>query len=116
MLVNPKRACTGCTAREVSDECSATISEAMVLDSGSSNLPVFHYRVSVDRARPLNHAERLVGRFKHNRDDSNRAWLSRCHRFGRDHKQVLHQAQVLRHLEPPAAIDTPDRCAIGSEE
>ena len=52
MLVNPKRACTGCIARKVSDEDSATISEAMVLDSGSSNLPVVHYRVSHSPAEP----------------------------------------------------------------
>jgi len=101
MPVNPKRACTGCIARKVSDEDSATMPEAIVLDSGSSNLPVLHYRVSVDHARPLNRVERFVGRFKHNRQDSNWTWLSRCYRCGRDHKQVLHQAQVLRQIEPP---------------
>jgi hypothetical protein len=65
MLVDTKRACTGCIARKVSDEDSATMPEAIVLDSGSSNLPVLHYRVSVDRARPLNRAERLVGRLQY---------------------------------------------------
>jgi hypothetical protein len=79
---------TGCIAKEdrgrgFNDDGQSR--EAIVLESRPSNLPVNHSLVSVHRgpSRPLNRAEPLVGRFKHNLHDSNWSWLSRRYRFGR---------------------------------